>query len=237
MAGKQRSPDMAVTPSSRHSLTTPVDVLLVDACQLVRAGIERLLADSDCVSVMPGVSGFDAAIRCARARAPQVLLVNLPGANMNILDGVSKVQRQFPGVQILVLADGRDVVVQERLLQSGIAGIISSSCPVDELYTAIATVAGGERYISDSLAQKLAEKRLSGSSETPFDRLTHRELQILLLVAEGRSMSVIARELCLTQKTVNNYRNRLLEKLALRTEVELMYLALRYGLVSIPGHS
>ncbi len=71
------------------------------------------------------------------------------------------------------------------------------------------------------------------TGKTPFDQLTHRELQILLLVSEGKNTSAIARDLCLTQKTVNGYRNRLLEKLRAQTEVELMHLAARHGLVRI----
>jgi two-component system invasion response regulator UvrY len=116
-----------------------------------------------------------------------------------------------------------------------VAGVVSNTCSVDELYNAIDTVLDGQRYVSVSLAKKLAERRMPGREGTPFDQLTHRELQILLLVAAGRNAAVIARDLCLTQKTVNSYRNRLLEKLHANTEVELMYLALRYGLVNIPS--
>ena len=227
---------MAVSVPQTCSLSTPIDVLLVDARRLVRSGIERLLQDSGRLRVLEGVASFDAAIRLARGRPPQVMLVNLPDAAVDVLDGVGKVQRQFPGIKLLVLSDGRDMIVQERLLQSGVAGIVSNRCEVEELFLAIDTVASGERYISTVLAQRLAERRMPGAAQTPFDGLTHRELQILLLVAEGRGMSVIARDLCLTQKTVNNYRNRLLEKLGATTEVELMHLAAQYGLVTIPGY-
>ena len=212
----------------------PVEILFVDSRQLVRAGIERVLSDSGYLTVCGEAASCDDAIRQVRSSQPQVILISLPGSRVDVLDGTRKLHRQFPDVRVLVFTDATELVIQERLLQAGVAGCISSSCDIEELFTAIETVLNGERYISDSLARKLAERRLPGNEHSPFDRLTHRELQILMLVAEGRNTATIARELCLTQKTVNGYRNRLLEKLQAHTEVELMHLAVRHGLVHIP---
>ncbi len=228
---------MAVSPSFAQAATDSVDILLVDSRQMVRAGIERLLNDSGYLTVSSGVANFDEAIRLARSKAPQVVLVNLPGMAVDVLDGTRKIKRQFAEVHLVVLIDEADFIVQERLLQAGVAGIVNSNCPVEELYSALDKVAGGQRYISDTIAQKLAERRMPGGKGSPFDGLTHRELQILLLVASGKSTGNIARDLCLTQKTVNSYRNRLLGKMQARTEVELMHLALRHGLISIPSYS
>jgi two-component system invasion response regulator UvrY len=211
----------------------PVEILLVDSRRLVRAGIVRVLSDSGFLVVSSEASSCDEAIRLARKQPPQLVLVNLPGSTVDVLDGVRKMRRQFPDIGVLVLSDESDLIIQERLLQAGIAGCLSSSCSVEELFGALDAVLKGERYISDSLARKLAERRLPGNGKTPFDQLTHRELQILLLVSEGKNTSAIARDLCLTQKTVNGYRNRLLEKLRAKTEVELMHLAARHGLVRI----
>jgi two-component system invasion response regulator UvrY len=215
----------------------PFEVLLVDSRQLVRAGIQRLLSDAGYLTVSGEAASFDEAIRLARKRQPQVVLVNLPGSSVDVLDGARKIKRQFPDIRLLVMAEEADLIIHERLLQSGVAGCISSHCSLDELFRAIDTVLGGERYLSDRLAQQLAQRRLTNDSASPLDRLTHRELQILLLVAEGRNTGSIARELCLTQKTVNGYRNRLLEKLQAATEVELMRIAIRHGLLRIPGCS
>ena len=211
----------------------PVEILLVDSRRLVRAGIVRVLSDSGFLVVSSEASSCDEASRLARKQPPQLVLVNLPSSTVDMLDGVRKMHRQFPDIGVLVLSDESDLIIQERLLQAGIAGCLSSSCSVEELFAALDAVLKGERYISDSLARKLAERRLPGNGKTPFDQLTHRELQILLLVSEGKNTSAIARDLCLTQKTVNGYRNRLLEKLRAQTEVELMHLAARHGLVRI----
>lgn len=215
----------------------PVDVLLVDARQLVRAGLERVLSDSGYLSVCGAAASCDEAIRLARKYAPRLILVHLPDDTVDVLDGSRKIKRQFPDVRLLVLTGESDLIIQERLLQAGVAGCVSSFCTVEELFTAIETVLNGERYISNSLAQKLAERRLPGKQASPFDQLTHRELQILLLVVQGKGAHAIARDLCLTQKTVNGYRNRLLEKLNANTDVELMHLAARSGLIQIPRYS
>lgn len=214
-----------------------VEVLLVDARQLARAGIERVLSDSGYLAVSGEAASCDDAIRLARQRTPRIILINLPGATVDVLDGVRKLHRQFPDIRLLVLTEESELIIQERLLQAGVAGCLSSYCSVDELFTAIDTLMRGERYISDSLARKLAERRLPGRESSPFDALTHRELQILMMVAEGKATTAIARNLCLTQKTVNGYRNRLMEKLQARTEVELMHLASRHGLVRIPRYT
>jgi len=212
----------------------PVEILFVDSRQLVRAGIERVLSDSGYLTVCGEAASCDEAIRQVRSRRPQIILIHLPGSRVDVLDGARKLHRQFPEVRVLVFTDASEPVIQERLLQAGVAGCISSACTIEELFTAIETVLSGERYLSDSLARKLAERRLPGADISPFDRLTHRELQILILVAEGCSTERIARELCLTRKTVNGYRKRLLEKFQVSTEVALMRLALCHGLVHIP---
>jgi two-component system invasion response regulator UvrY len=228
---------MLVSRPSAQAEHSAAEILLVDSRRLVRAGIERVLSDSGYLSVSGQASSCEDAIRLLRQQQPEIVLVNLPGSTVEVLDGVRKMHRQFPETRVLVLCDESDLIIQERLLQAGVAGCVSSLCSVEELFAALDRVLSGERYISDSLARKLAERRLPGHAETPFDELTHRELQILLLVAEGKDASAIARELCLTQKTVNGYRNRLLDKLRARTEVELMHLAARHGLVRIARFS
>lgn len=225
---------MAVLRPVARAEDSPIDVLLVDSRRLVRQSIQRLLSDSDYLAVTGEASNCDEAIRLARTCQPHIVILNLPGATVDVLDGARKLGRQFPDIRVLVLADEADIIIQERLLQAGVAGCVSSGCSLEELVVAIDSVLAGERYISDVLAQKLAERRLPGQGGSPFDQLTHREMQILLLVVEGKSTRTIARELCLTQKTVNGYRHRLLEKLGVGTEVALTHLAIREGLIRVP---
>ena len=225
---------MAVLRPFARAEDNPVDVLLVDSRRLVRQSIQRLLSDSDHLTVTGEASNCDEAIRLARTCQPHIVILNLPGSSVDVLDGARKLGRQFPDIRVLVLADEADIIIQERLLQAGVAGCISSDCSLEELIEAIDSVLAGKRYLSDILAKKLAERRLPNQPGSPFDQLTHREMQILLLVVEGKNTRTIARALCLTQKTVNGYRNRLLEKLGIATEVALTHLAIREGLIRVP---
>lgn len=225
---------MAVSRPGSPSPHPVVPILLVESRQLVRTGIQRVLEDTGVVSVAGEAADCDEAIRLSRQQRPRVIVINLNGSAVSVLDGVRKLRRQFPDIGVLVMSPASDLIIQQRLLQSGVSGCIDSRCSVEDLLAAIDTVCQGQRFISDELAQKLAARRLPDVSRPLFDDLTHRELQILLLVAEGRHTGAIARELCLTQKTVNTYRNRLLDKLGVSTDVGLLYLALRHGLVQLP---
>ncbi len=221
--------------SAAQIIDDPVELLLVDNRQLVRAGIERVLEDSGYRVASGEATSCDDAIRLIRNRRPRIVLVNLQTSSVDVLDGVRKMLRQVPSIQVLVLVEEADLMVLERLLRAGVSGCVCSRCSIDELRTAIKEVLGGKCYLSDTLAGKLAERRLPDAGTSVFDRLTHRELQILLLLAQGKKASIIARDLCLARKTVNGYRNRLLEKLHAGTDVELMHLAARHGLISVPG--
>jgi len=159
---------VALTPSAQAE-DNPVDILLVDSRQLVRAVIERVLFDSGHLKVSDAAANCNEAIGLARRQQPQIIIVNLPGSSVEVLDGAGKIRRQFPHIPILVLADESELIIQERLLQAEVAVCVSSLCSVEELFAAIETVLKGERYISDSLlARELAERRLPGARGFAF---------------------------------------------------------------------
>lgn len=219
--------------SAVHTADARAELLLVDNRQLVRAGIQRVLEDAGYLIFSGDAASCDDAIRLISSHQPSIVLVHLHASAVDLLDGVRNIRRQIPSVRVLVLTEESDLIVLERLLQNGVAGCVCSHCSVEEMLLAIQTVLGGEQYISDVLARKLSQRRLLDSENSSFDQLTHRELQILLLLAQGKKTSNIARDLCLTRKTVNDHRNRLLEKLHAETDVELMHIAARHGLVAV----
>jgi two-component system, NarL family, invasion response regulator UvrY len=224
---------MARPGRTKSFSAAPVRVLLVDDHALVRAGIRRLLADAGGVDVVGESSNHQEAMQAARSARPDVVLMGMNGLCLGALDGARRFQRLIPAVKIVVMSVDASMVIPDRLVQSGVQGCLTKNCTEAELVEALETVHRGERYISLQLARRLADKRLSVAPRSPFEQLSHRELQVALLVAQGRNTAEIATSLCLTGKTVNGYRNRIMAKLDVRTEVQLTHLALQHGVIEL----
>ncbi|HLF66982.1 MAG TPA: LuxR C-terminal-related transcriptional regulator, partial [Gammaproteobacteria bacterium] len=118
-----------------------------------------------------------------------------------------------------------------RLLQAGAAGYITKGSSLDEMVQAIRTVFAGQRYLSPEVAQQLALKHFADKEALPFDSLSERELQVMLMITSGVKVQDISDKLCLSPKTVNSYRYRLFEKLGVSSDVELTHLAIRHGML------
>ena len=220
-------------PDTRAHKAAPIRVLLVDDHALVRAGLRRVLDDAGMFSVVEETGDAQAAMQLARRDPPDVVLMGMNGLCLAVLDGVQRFQRQVPEAKIVVMSVDASMVIPDRLVQSGVQGCLTKNCSESELIEALEAVHRGERYISLQLARQLANKRLSPADRSPFEQLTHRELQVALLVTQGKSTAQIAKALCLTGKTVNGYRSRIMEKLGVRTEVQLTHMALRHGVIEL----
>jgi two-component system invasion response regulator UvrY len=116
-------------------------------------------------------------------------------------------------------------------MDAGASGYLTRDCDEAELLLAIKTVAGGRRYIGSEAAKLLALSVLPGASGSPFEELSAREMEVMLKLSDGRRIPDIASLMCLSPKTVSTYKYRILGKLGARSEVEMMRMAMRYGLV------
>ena len=123
-----------------------------------------------------------------------------------------------------------------RLMQAGAAGYLTKGAALEEMIKAIRQVFAGQRYISVDIAQQLALKPFQPQGEaSPFDLLSEREMQIALMIADCQKVQSISDKLCLSPKTVNTYRYRIFEKLKIETDVQLVRLAMRHGMVEVDG--
>ncbi len=118
-----------------------------------------------------------------------------------------------------------------RLLEAGASGYLTKDCAGDEIVTAIRRVHAGERYISAEIARQLALQAVSREPGSPFDQLSSREMQVMIMATGGHSVQDISDKLHLSPKTVSTYRSRLFQKLGVNNDVELTRLALRYGVI------
>ena len=208
-----------------------IDVLLVDDHELVRTGIKRLLDDAAGIRVVAEASSGEEAIREVRARKPDVVLmdVNMPG--IGGLEATRKLRKLARGVKVIILTVHIEEPFPTRLLEAGAAGYLTKGCGVDEMVRAIKMVHAGERFVATDIAQRLALSMLPGGDTSPFDNLSNREMQVMLMVSQGASINEISAKLCLSPKTVSTYRYRLYEKLGVENDVELTHLAMRHGMV------
>jgi len=209
-----------------------IQILIIDDQALVRTGLRYILDQSnECTNITEASSGEAALSRCRKTRPDVVLLsVNLPG--LTGFELTRKLKCMHRGINIIVLAAHAKPPYPARLLDAGASGYLTRDCDAEELVQAIRVVAGGQRYIGNEAAKQLALSMLSGTSgESPFEDLSVREMEVMLKLTDGRRIPDIASLLCLSPKTVSTYKYRILGKLGARSEVELVRMAMRYGLV------
>ncbi len=211
-----------------------IKVLVVDDQYLIRAGVKRLLDDVSGIKVIADAESGEDAVRKARELQPAVVLMDVKMPGIGGLEATRKITRLLPDLKVLVLSSLSAEPYPTRLLQAGAAGYITKNSSVDELVKAIRAVNVGQRYISSGVAQELALKHVGATEDSPFDALSERELQVMLMIVRGEKVQIISERLCLSSKTVNSYRYRLFEKLHVHNDVELTHLALRYRLLDQP---
>ena len=206
-------------------------ILLVDDHEIFRRGLKALLAEE-----FPQAE-FGAAGNVPQARqliVPQewnlVLLdINLPGGSG--LELLPELQSLRPAAAVLVLSSYPEEEFAVRAFKLGAAGYLTKASVADEMLIAVRKVLAGGKYVSAVLAEKLATALGSGRATAPHETLSARELEVLRLVATGRTLKEIAADLSLSAKTIGTYRSRVSEKLGLATNVELARYALKHRLV------
>jgi two-component system invasion response regulator UvrY len=210
-----------------------VNVLLVDDHELVRTGISHLLASSEGIDV--ACSGEEA-IKMVDVLKPDVVLMDVHMPGIGGIEASRKITMKHPGVKIVALSALSDSPIPLQLMSAGAQGYLSKSCSVAELIGAVMAVHGGRRYLSADVASELALSRLPGSPAcSPFERLSQREMQIVLLTLQGKDVAEIAKLLMISPKTVSTYRYRLYGKLGVKNGVELMRLSQKHELKTEPA--
>lgn len=212
-----------------------IKVLLVDDHELVRTGIRRLLEDFDDIEIMAEAENGEEAISLVRQNKPDVILmdVNMPG--IGGLEATRKLLQIHQDMKVIIVTIHVEEPFPSRLLKAGATGYLTKGCAITEIVDAIRAVHKGKRFIGGDVAQQLAMTMLPGNDKSPFDALSQRELQVMLMVTQGQKIQEIAEMLCLSPKTVSTYRYRLFEKLDVKSDVELTHLAMRHGMITDSG--
>lgn len=206
-------------------------VLIADDHEVVRHGLKRLLEDELGRLKFGEANNSQEAIALLAKQAWDIVLldINMPGrSGLDVLDEIKHLQ---PGIPVLVLSAFPEADYAIRALKMGAAGYLSKQSASDELIAAFRKVQSGGRYVTASLAERLAATLGGDLAQKPHEALSNRELQVLRLIASGKTLKEIAADLSLSEKTVGTYRGRIAEKLALASNVELTRYALQHRLV------
>ena len=210
-----------------------IKVLLVDDHDLVRLGIKKLLSDFPNIQIVGEANSGEKAIEIIEKVKPDVILMDVKMPGMGGLEATKHIVNEHPEIKILVVTVYGDEPYPTRVLQAGASGYMTKGVSVDEMIQAIKTVYAGRRYLSPEVAQQLALKHLTHDNQSPFDLLSEREMQVLIMITSGQKVNEVANQLCLSPKTVNSYRYRLFDKLGIDSDVELTHLAIRHKLIDV----
>jgi len=208
-----------------------IRVLIADDHEIVRHGLRDILMTRlGKVRVSEAKDAGEAIDLLIRSDWDLVLLdINMPGRSG--LEVLAETTRLRPKTPVLVLTSYPEEQFALRALRLGASGYITKQSASDELITAVQRVLAGGKYVTGSLAERLACCLGDPCAQAPHEALSHRELQVLRLIAVGRSIKETASELALSEKTVATYRSRISEKTGLKTNVEIARYALKEGLV------
>jgi two-component system, NarL family, invasion response regulator UvrY len=210
-----------------------IRVVVADDHAVVRRGLEAILQDHADLAVVAGVSDFPGALDAVESLDPDVVILDISMPGGTIQDALRRIRSRSPSTRILVLSGHPEDQFALRMLRGGASGYLTKESAPVELVEAVRTIARGERYVSRPLAGLLADLVAGGGSPAPaHEALSEREFQVMVELARGQSASEVAARLFLSVKTVSTYRTRLLQKLGLRNNAELIRYALDHRLVS-----
>lgn len=212
-----------------------ISVLIVDDHALVRMGIRRLLEDLPDMDVIGEADSGELALSMVKSMKPDVVLLDMKMPGIDGWEVTRRLKKTAPQVKIIAVTALNAEPLPGRVLQLGAMGYLTKESGVEEMANAIRKVSRGERYLSAEIAQKMAISRLDNENDSPFDLLSEREMQVTLMITAGMDVQDIAEKLFLSSKTVNGYRYRIFEKLDIKNDVELAYLALKHKLIERPN--
>jgi DNA-binding NarL/FixJ family response regulator len=204
-----------------------IRVVLADDHDLVRSGIKALLSMVDGVEVIAEARDGKELITLVESLGPDVVMTDISMPGMDGITAISEIHAKHPEVRLLVLSMYDTVDFVKRAVANGACGYLMKDAPPFELEQAVRSVMATGSYFSPAIAQRL----LQPSEPTVDDELTHRQVEILKLIAQGRASKEIAYELGLSPKTVDVHRARIMERLRLNDIASLTLYAVRKGLV------
>lgn len=206
-------------------------ILIADDHTIVRKGLKQILLEEFSNAVIDEVPDAEELIKKVMAQKWDVVVSDLSMPGRSGLDALQQIKSSFPDLPVLILSIHPEEQYALRALKSGAAGYLSKDTAPDELVKAVKKVLLGKKYISQSIAEKLADSFSSASTRQPHETLSDREFDVMKLLANGKSVSDIALMLSLSVTTVSTYRARVMMKMNLKSNSDLTKYAIENKLI------
>jgi len=208
-----------------------IRVMITDDHAIVRQGLKQILSETGDIRVTGEAENGIQAIRIVRQEEFDVMLLDISLPDRSGIEVLKQIRKEKPELVVLMLSMHNENEFAIRALKAGAAGYLNKQSAPAQLVTAIRQVASGQKYITPALAMELANAITTDTDRPLHTSLSDREYQTLCLIAAGKGLTEISEEMCLSPKTVSVYRARLLEKLKLTNNNELIRYALLHHLV------
>ncbi len=198
------------------------NVFIADDHSIVRKGFRQIIEETPNMSVIGEAGSGDEVLTKARTENWDILVLDLSMPGRGGLDVLQELHAMKPRMPILVLSMHPEDQYAVRILKAGASGYVNKESAVEELVTAIQKVVDGGRYVSPEFAEKLAFDLTRNSTKAPHEALSDREYRVLCMLGAGKRVSEIATDLIISVKTVSTYRARILEKMNLTSNAEII---------------
>ena len=208
-----------------------IRVLVADDHPIVREGLKQILSDTDDIVVKGEAETGQAVLTCTARDHYDVVVLDLSMPGRDGLEVLRELKQHNPRLPVLILSMHPEEHYAVRVLRGGAAGYLTKSSAPDELVSAIRRVASGRKYISATLAERLTYELGRDADKPVHETLSDREYQVMFMISKGSSIKEIAEELCLSGKTVSTYRSRILDKMNVKNNAELVLYAVRNKLI------
>ncbi len=208
-----------------------IRILIADDHAIVRRGLKQIVSESPGMVVAGEAANGEEAVALARKLSYDIAIVDIAMPGRGGLDILKDLKSARPSAKIIILSMYPEEQYAIRSLRDGASAYLTKANATEELVHAIQAVAAGRRYITPSVAERLASYVEQDTDRLPHESLSDRELQVFLLLGSGKTVTDIARELSLSVKTVSTYRTRILEKMRMNSNALLIRYAIQHKLV------
>ena len=206
-------------------------ILLADNNTVYGEGIKYLLQGNEDFSIVDLASNKTELISKLKIQIPDIIIIDIDTVNGIEKEDLSKLLQEYPDIGILVLTSNKNKETIYNILKSGIKNFISKDCNTDEFLSALKATSANEKYFSSYILDVLLSKKIWDSNEDNNINLTNKEIEIIKLLAQGKTTKDIAKEIFISYHTVNTHRKNILAKLNINNTSELVMYAVKKGIV------